>query len=545
MRFLRNLSFLVLASGMALAQASSGGQAQNSSTSDELKALREAIAAQQAQIAQQQKQLETLEKALAEKNATPRVENAALTTPNTPATVVAQADVEKPKESPVSFRIGGTDFTPGGFVDFSNVFRSENTGNVISTAFNAIPFSNTPQGQTPEFRSSGQYSRISMKITGKYGANNVMGYIETDFNGNDAANVFTTTNPHTFRLRLFYVNVRRGKWEFTGGQAWGLMTPNRVGVSPNGTDLALPGSTDGNIHAGVYYSRDGQLRIAFKPNDKFSWAFAAENPQQITAGQVTTPSAFPAGAQLASQLDGNATPGVPNAFPDLVTKLAYDTKLGARAFHLEAGGMITSVKLTVQPAGPTGTIPAGTPFSKHTKIGSGLMGGLNLEATKKLRVLAYGMYGPGVGRYFIGSGPQYVVAPVALTPTSFDVAISMVHAGSGYGGIEFKATPKTTLGAYYGGIYYGRNSFQDASSPAVTKPFIGFGGPGSASSNNRAIQEGSFVITQTLWSNPQFGALVLINDASYNTRAPWAHAATAPKNAHLFMDHLVLRYIIP
>jgi hypothetical protein len=535
---------------MALAQASSGGgQSQNSSVSDELKALREAIATQQAQIAQQQKQIETLEKALADKPAAvPHVENASLTTNTVPDVTVAQGDVKKPAESPLSVRIGGTDFTPGGFVDFSNVFRSVNTGNVISTGFNAIPFNNSPAGQVTEFRSSGQYSRLSLRITGKYGANNVLGYIETDFNGNDAANVFTTTNPHTFRLRLFYVDVRRGKWEFTGGQVWGLMTPNRVGVGPNGGDLALPGSTDGNIHAGVYYSRDGQLRVAFKPNDKFSWAFSAENPQQITAGQVTLPTAFPAAGQLANQLDGNATAGVPNAFPDLVTKMAYDAKLGARAFHLEAGGMITSVKLTAQ----TSPIVAGTPFNKHTKTGAGILGGINLEATKKIRVLGYGMYGPGVGRYFIGSGPQYVVAPVALTPTTFDFAISMVHAGSGYGGLEFKASPKTTLGAYYGGIYYGRNAFADISSPAVVKPIVGFGGTGSANSNNRAIQEGSFVITQTLWTNPQYGALVLINDASYNTRAPWfvsknavTGALTAPKNAHMFMDHLVLRYIIP
>ena len=542
MRFLRSMSLVVLASGMALAQASSGGQDQNSSVADELKAMREAMATQQAQIAQQQKQIETLQQALdAKTTVAPHVENAALTTNNAPEVPVAQADVQKPKESPLSFRIGGTDFTPGGFVDFSNIFRTENTGSVIGTAFGAIPFSNTPAGQSTEFRSSGQYSRFSLKITGKYGANDVLGYIETDFNGNDAAGVFTTTNPHTLRLRVFYVNVKRGKWEFTAGQAWGLMTPNKVGVGPNGPDLSLPGSTDGNIHVGMYYSRDGQLRVAFHPNSKFSWAVAAENPQQITAGEVTTPAAFPANGQLAGQLDGNATPGVPNAFPDIVTKFAYDTKLGSRAFHVEAGGMITSVKLVAQ-ASP---IVAGSPFNKHTKIGSGFLGSINLEMTKKLRLLADGMYGAGLGRYFIGLGPQYVVAPVALTPTTFDFAISMVHSGSGFGGLEYQLGPNTVLGAYYGGVYYGRNAFADISSPATVKPIVGFGGTGSALSNNRAVQEGSFVLTQTLWKNPQYGALVLINDASYSTRSPWFIPAGAPKNAHMFMDHLVLRYLIP
>ena len=73
-----------------------------------------------------------------------------------------------------------------------------------------------------------------MKIGGKYGANNITGYVEGDFNGNDAANVFATTNPHTLRLRLYFVDIKRGIWEFTAGQAWSLITPNRVGTSPFG-----------------------------------------------------------------------------------------------------------------------------------------------------------------------------------------------------------------------------------------------------------------------------------------------------------------------
>ena len=75
-----------------------------------------------------------------------------------------------------------------------------------------------------------------MKVGGNYGANNITGYVEGDFNGNDAANVFNTTNPHTLRLRLYFVDVRRGSWEFTAGQAWSLITPNRVGTSPFGPD---------------------------------------------------------------------------------------------------------------------------------------------------------------------------------------------------------------------------------------------------------------------------------------------------------------------
>ena len=540
MRFLSRISFLVLASGMALAQAGSAGQAQNSSVTDQLKALKEAVSAQQAQIAQQQKQIETLEKALAEKsNAAPHVENAALTTTTAPATATTQADVQKPKESPLSFRIGGTDFTPGGFVDFQNIFRSVNLGSSVSTSFGAIPFSNTPRGQLTEFRSTGQYSRFDLKITGRYGANKVTGYIESDFNGNDPASVFLTTNPHTLRLRQFYVNVRRGKWEFTAGQAYGLISPNRSGVSPFGGDLALTTATDGNVHVGVAYVRDGQFRVAFHPTENFAMAVSLENPQQTTGGEVVIPDAL--SGQLANQINGNSNAGVPNAFPDIVGKMAYDTKIGWRAFHVEGGGMITSAKLAAVPDGS----PAGTPFAKHTKIGAGAIGGMNFEVVKKVRFYAYGEYGTGLGRYVNGLGPQFVVAPVALTPTVFDFAISMVHSTSGWLGLETRVTPKTLVSAYYGGVYFGRNAFTDITSTDTPQPIIGFGGVGSGSNNNRSVQQGSLVLTETLWKNSQYGALLLINDASYLTRSPWFVPTGQPKNAHMFMDHLVLRYVIP
>src|SRR2546422_5020593 len=44
-------------------------------------------------------------------------------------------------------------------VDFENVFRTTNTGNVAATNFWTIPFSNTVQGHLTEYRATGQYSR--------------------------------------------------------------------------------------------------------------------------------------------------------------------------------------------------------------------------------------------------------------------------------------------------------------------------------------------------------------------------------------------------
>src|SRR5215510_12637184 len=341
--------FLLLISSLLFGQSNPPSAAQASDDTritEQIKGLQDAIARQQQQIEALQQELSQKKQA----DSAPRLTNAALTAGTAPANTTLVQEKEKPAESPLSFRIGGTDFTPGGFVDFTNVFRSTNTGSVVSTGFSGIPYSNTPQGHLTEYRATGQYSRINLKISGKYGANNITGYIESDFNGNDAANVFVSTNPHTLRLRLYWLNLRRGKWEFLGGQSWGLLTPNRTGVSPVPSDLALTYSEDANIHVGIHHTRQGTFRATWHPTDHFAWAVAVENPQQFTNNEVTVPAAF--ATQLANQLDGGATAGVPNAGPDLAIKLAWDSTPMGRKFHFEVGGMFTTSKVAVQ-ATPT------------------------------------------------------------------------------------------------------------------------------------------------------------------------------------------------
>ena len=550
MRLLEKMCFVVLASGLALGQATAtnSGSAGTGSVADELKALREAISQQQKQISdqqqqmsKQQQQIQTLQQQLATTTSgTPHVADAAMRTVATPVSATVVQEVEKPKESPLSFRIGGTDFTPGGFVDFENIFRTTNTGNVTATNFWAIPFSNTVNGHLTEYRSTGQYSRFNLKINGKYGANNVTGYIEADFNGNDAANVFVTSNPHTMRVRLFWLDLKRGNWEFLGGQTWGLQTPNRVGVSPSPADLAITIGEDAQTHVGLNYTRAGEFRAAYHFSDQFVWAFALQNPQQFGGqGEITFPTAF--NAQLGSQIDSAATPGAPNVIPDFITKFAYDP---GKHFHFELGGISTSAKVTVIP-----TVPSAS-FVKHTKLEGGIFGATNIELFKGFRFLASGMWGPGVGRYLIGMAPQVVVLPVSASGAACssaggcDVSVSPVHSGDAIAGFEAQAGKKTLLGFYAGAMYAQRNFGLDLTK-AGAPAFIGFGGPNSANTNNRTVQEVTFDWTQTFWKNPQYGSVFLVNQLSYISRSPWFVPAGAPKNAHLTQVFVSLRYALP
>src|SRR5262249_32382226 len=395
MKFLKSLCFTILASSLMLGQNTSNTVSASDNIADELKKLREAIAEQQKQISQQQEQIQKLEQQLASKqdvaaktgDVSPRIVDATLRTSGVSTSAAARpvSDAppppqEQPKASPLSFRIGAAEFTPGGFVDFENIFRTTNTGNVAATNFGAIPFSNTVQGHLTEYRSTGQYSRFNIKTTTKFGKNDVTGYVEFDFNGNDPGNVFVTSNSHTNRIRLYWLDLKRGKWEFLGGQTWGLQTPNRIGVSPNPSDLSLGYGEDAGIGVGYNYTRAGEFRAAYHFNEHWVWAAAIQNPDQfVNAGEVIFPFVFNAqlGGGTIAQFDQTAQTTTPNLHPDILTKIAFDHDFaGGRHFHWEGGGIETTKKITILPTA------VGATFNGHTMVGGGVFGDVLVDLFK-------------------------------------------------------------------------------------------------------------------------------------------------------------------
>jgi hypothetical protein len=495
--------------------------------------------------------------------------------PNSPASPIlapkpGNQDPEK-KESPLSFRIGGADFTPGGFMDFTSIFRSTNTGNPGGTNFFAIPFNNQVGGHLTEERFSAQNSRVSLKVHDKFGENDVTGYYEMDFLGNDAANVFVTSNSHTFRQRLYFVDYKRDRWEVLAGQAWSWLTPNRVGLSPYPSDVFYSLNMDFNYQVGLTWTRAPQVRFAFHPNEHWALGVALENPEQFGGqGEVLFPQFF--NAQLGGQIDEGNISSTPNLHPDIIPKVTWDTTTGGgKHMHAEIAGLVTSVKITDIPS----NVPDAT-FVSHSKTGGGVEAAVNLEFLKNIRFVANGFWSDGGGRYIFGMGPQAVFFPVDFqnntcgvinqgTPTAkavgCDVAISLVHSGSGIAGFEAQITPKTMIYGYYGGAYFQRNfatdlTFASTTNPTIVQPFTGFGwpqqvqggvvvSPGSPNNHNRSVQEPTLGWIQTFWKSPQYGALQLITQASYLTRSPWFVAAGAPKNAHLAMGWVDLRYVLP
>jgi hypothetical protein len=574
MTYLRRVAFVLLASSFATAQAnqsqSNSGDANVAGQIEQLEKKladqQKGMAQQQTQILEQQREIDRLRQHLDSTQPTvgtsgasddsPRLIPARLDVPESnsaAAPPAVNAPQETPvKESPLSFRIGAADFTPGGFMDFTSIFRTTNTGNQGGTLFYAIPYSNATAGNISEVRLTAQNSRLSMKAHDQFGKNDATGYVEVDFLGNDATNVEITTNSHTLRERLYFIDFKRDKWEVLAGQAWGWLTPNRVGVSPMPADEFYSLNEDFNFQVGLTWTRAPQFRVAYHPDEKWAIGVALENPEQFGGqGEVTFPAAF--NAQLAGEIDEGAGNSIPNLHPDIIPKLAYDTTTaGGKHMHAEVAGLVSSMRVTVLP-----TVTDAL-FVKHTKTGGGVSAAVNLEFLKNIRFVANGFWSDGGGRYIFGMAPDVVVLPVnapgntcrivgttTKTADGCDVDVSLVHSGSGIAGIEAQVTRHTMLFTYYGAMYAQRNDSLDITSTAATQPFVGFGGPSSANSNNRTVQEPTFGWIQTFWKNPQYGALQFISQASYLTRSPWFVAAGAPKNAHLTMVWLDLRYILP
>lgn len=519
----------------------------------ELRALRQALVETQQQVAAQRREIEALKtqadeaarlsNAQAPIGAGPAAQ-ATLLSVSDPAGIYTGSHIRVPspqedepqakdKESPLSFKIGSATFTPGGFVDIENIFRSTNTQNNIATNFAAIPFSNTPQGHLTEYRLTGQFSRFNITVKDKFGANDMTGYCEADFSGNDATNVYQTVNGHTLRLRLCFMSLKRGNWEILGGQTWSWLTPNRTGVGGIPSELWVTYNEDQNIAAGFPYTRAAEFRVAYHFNDHWSVGVGIEDPNQFIGGFVALPAAF--STTVSTQFDNGAQIGAPNLFPDILPKIAYDTELGSRHFHVEAVGLVTGARSSVVPIGAT-------TFSSHSTVGGGGEISTNFQLTQNLTFLAVAFWSDGGGRYLVADGPQLVLRPNAA---GTDITPSMVHAGAGTAGLEWNATQRTTLAVYYGQDYFGRNFFPDTTNTANPGTIIGYGGPGSPNTNNRTIQQPTMDWIQTFWKSPKWGALQYYTQYSYVSRSPWFVAPGKPKDAHLSMVYAGIHYFLP
>ncbi|HYL74006.1 MAG TPA: hypothetical protein VEU96_07350 [Bryobacteraceae bacterium] len=505
---------------------------------DELSQLKAQVAQQQRQIDELTRRLDRLSQPLPETNAArPTLADRPLvasTTPMIPA-VAAPATAlpttplsaqDRPAESsPLQLKVGDAYITPVGFMDFTSVYRSHAAGAGIGTNFGSIPYGTVFQNKLSEERLSMQNSRVGFRVDAMVKGAHVIGYLETDFLGNNPANVAVTSNANTFRSRLYWVDISKNSWEVMAGQSWSLMTPNRTGISPLPGNIFFSQNIDVNYQAGLTWGRIPELRFVYRPSDKVALAVAFDNQEQYVGGSGGggTPN-FPsnlAATYPGGQLNnGNTTLNAPQAFPDTILKLAFDPSKKA---HFEIGGVLREFRVW----NPNNN-------NHYTTAGGGGFLNFNFELLPGFRVLTNNYWSDGGGRYIFGLAPDLVARA--------DGSLSLVHSGSTVTGFEF-THKNTLLYGYYGGVYIGKNVIIDTT--AAKPALVGYGFTGSGNGQNRAIQEITFGFNQTLWKDAKYGALNFMGQYSYLARNPWFIATGQPEDAHLNMLFFNLRYTLP
>jgi hypothetical protein len=544
---------------------------------DEIARLKAALAAQQKQLQALQQAIEQQQQML-EKATTPvSTDAAAVAQPNSlgnvaslkpviPVAPVAAVALPMPRpqapaaaasknpceagpngEVPPYLRLGSVCIVPIGFMDLTPFWRDKNAGSSMGSNFGSIPYNNTANGNLSEARFSIQNSRLGLRVDGDWKGVHFIGYNEFDFNGTSGSGSLAVSNGAVVpRLRLFWVDARKGKVEFLAGQSWSMLTPNRKGLSALPGDLFYSQVIDINYMAGLTWSRQPGVRVLYHPNDKVTFGISAEQPDQYMGGSAGGSSSVLPAALLAlqgTQLDGGLNLGgctnntaatatavsygctgqgylaQPTVMPDLIAKLAFDP---SSRLHFEVGGIFSDFKTTSVVA----------PFTTHnTTQGAGLLFGANAEIVKNVRLITTNFYNRGEGRYLFGQAPDLVV--------NANGSLSALRSASTLNGIEARVM-NTLLYAYYGGIYVGRDTVIDTNGSLV-----GYGYRGSANSQNRAIQELSFGFNQTIWSNPRYGAINYMMQYEWLQRAPWYVAPGSPKGTHDNTIYMNIRYTLP
>src|SRR3984893_7272526 len=278
------------------------------------------LESQRAALKAQQLKMEALEEKFGARPSEPVGTPAAITsaissaTPITSTTAAMSVPAANPAQggeesSPLQFRIGSAYITPVGFLDFTGVWRSHTGGSGIGTNFAGIPYGTVFQTNLSEARFSMQNSRIGFRVDALVKGAHVIGYMESDFLGNNPGNVAVSSNSNTLRSRLYWVDVQKDKWEILGGQTWSLITPGRTGISPLPGNLFFSQNIDVNYQLGLVWGRIPELRLVYHASPKAAVAIALDASEQYVGGsaggpQITLPAAI--AASLGAIGAGNA-----------------------------------------------------------------------------------------------------------------------------------------------------------------------------------------------------------------------------------------------
>ena len=253
----------------------------------------------------------------------------------------------------------------------------------------------------------------------------VLGYWESDFLGQTGnppnGGLAVSSNPYVFRMRLYWVDVTQGKFEFLAGQSWSLMTPNRKGISPLPGDIFYSQDIDVNYQSGLVWGRIPGIPASYSiPPTRSLSACRWKTPSRMSAAE-TAAARHPPGSRAARTRLGRRPRRTDQQrnqrdfssaalAPDIIAKLAFDP---SSKFHFEFAGVEIANKIAYPGQHPC--------FPDLYQGRRRRIGQPELRAGKNFRILTNNYWSAGGGRYIFGQAPDFIIRA--------NGSLSLVHSG--------------------------------------------------------------------------------------------------------------------
>jgi hypothetical protein len=455
-------------------------------------------------------------------------------------------------ETPMSIHLKGVTITPGGFVAGEFVRRSRELGADVITPFNSLTMPGASQSHLSELFGTARQSRPTVFVGGRLGNVELSSYVSGDFLSSGTTSNNNQTNSYTLRLRQAWAQAKfNNGWKILGGQAWSLVTENRVGIGPS-DDLgrvndARPMTIDGQYNVGFTFARQYGIRLTKDFGSKVSVAVALENAQGTltTHGNADNYLLGQAGATN----ENNAFNGLytANPSPDLIAKIAFDPGFG----HYEIFGLVDRFTDRVFPCVEAGTNPicTGTPTPPTStgaynvsKEGGGF--GANARWTFADKHVVFGLHGfggSGVGRYGAAGLSDVAIYPdgrVRLIKNLEGLTTLEYHSkkldlysyvGAEYNARTYELDPISGKNVGYGAPTFANYGCYTETAPGTGNTYTGGFNPGAlanCTADSRAVIEGTAGFWYTFYNGAK-GRMRYGIQYSYVTRQTWTGANSA------------------
>ncbi|HEY4306650.1 MAG TPA: hypothetical protein VGM82_19430 [Gemmatimonadaceae bacterium] len=423
------------------------------------------------------------------------------------------------------------------------LWRSRNLESDIGSPYQNIPFNNTTNAKTTEFRGTGRHSRMGFFAEAPSARDTITAMWEVDFLTSGTTSKSDENNGYGVRLRQGWVFYNMPEhFSIGAGQMWSLLTTNKKGIVPRTEQV--PTTVDAQYAVGYDWARQAGLRLT-KSGKVVSAAvsiegaqttFSARNvPSDVVLGQ-------PGGSAL-NVLQNYST----DVSPDFIGKIAFDPA-GWGHWELKALGRVLRDRI-VDPANVDGG------SRSLTSMGGGVGFGVYYPVMSKdrdvLDIAFSGLGGKGIGRY---GTSQLVDATVKS-----DGSLEPIKAAHVVLGLEAHPTRKLDVYTYEGVEYNDRTAFVDRTGRGV-----GYGSPlnnnvgcevegtptgpygptsGTCNADNRSIMQANlgfwYRIRKSAVGTLQWGMQV-----SHTVRQTWAGVGGEPVGQeNMFFSSF--RYLLP